>query len=83
MAIKKKAKKVVVRNQRTDVLNYLKKHKKAGITQMDAYRKFPAPITRLAAVIFDLRKMGYDIESVEEVGKNCYGTVSYVRYVLK
>lgn len=76
-------KKTEVRNQRKDVLSYLKKHKKSGITQMDAYTAFPAPITRLAAVIFDLKKMGYDIESKEEVGKNCYGTTSYVRYVLK
>ena len=75
-------KKVVVRNQRLDVLNYLKKHKR-GLTQMDAYRVFPAPITRLSAVIFDLRKLGYKIESVEEIGKNCYGTIQYVRYVLK
>ena len=75
-------KKVVVRSQRQDVLKYLKTHKR-GITQMDAYTKFPAPITRLAAVIFDLRKLGYDIESIDEVGKNCYGTIQYVRYVLK
>ena len=74
-------KKVVVRNQRQDVLKYLKTHKK-GITQMDAYTKFPAPITRLSAVIYDLRKMGYDIESISEVSKNCYGTNPYVRYVL-
>ena len=49
---------------------------------MDAYTKFPAPITRLSAVIYDLRKLGYDIESVQEVSKNCYGTNPYVRYVL-
>lgn len=70
-----------VRNQRDDVLAYLMEHEK-GLTQMDAYTKFPAPITRLSAVIFDLRKLGYDIESIDEVGKNCYGTIQYVRYVL-
>ena len=76
-------KKTEVRKQRKDVLSYLKKRKKSGITQMDAYTAFPAPITRLAAVIHDLRKMGYEIESIDEVSKNCYGTNPYVRYVLK
>ena len=76
-------KKTEVRNQRKDVLSYLKKHPKAGITQMDAYTKFPAPITRLAAVIFDLRKQGYNIERIDEVSKNCYGVSPYARYVLK
>ena len=80
MATKKK---VEVRNQRKDVLSYLKKHTKSGITQMDAYTKFPAPITRLAAVIYDLRKEGYNIERIDEVSKNCYGTNQYARYVLK
>ena len=75
-------KKVEVRSQRKDVLKYLKTHKR-GLTQMDAYTKFPAPITRLSAVIYDLRKQGYDIESVDEMSKNCYGTIQYVRYVLK
>ena len=70
-----------VRNQRKDVLQYLKKHKK-GLTQMDAYTKFPAPITRLSAVIYDLRKT-HEIESVDVEGKNCYGAYRCVRYILK
>lgn len=68
------------RNQRTDVLNYLKTHK--GLTQLEAYRDFPAPITRLSAVICDLRAKGYDIESVDISGTNCYGRYDCVRYVL-
>ena len=68
------------RNQRTDVLNYLKEHPE-GITQMDAYIKFPAPITRLASVIFDLRK-NHNIISVDCEGQNCYGHISFVRYRL-
>ena len=69
------------RNQRKDVLQYLKTHKK-GLTQMDAYVKFPAPITRLSAIIFDLRKAGWDITSERVDGENCYGEYRCVRYVL-
>lgn len=69
------------RNQRTDVLNYLRTHK--GLTQLEAYREFPAPITRLSAVICDLRKKGYGIESVDISGTNCYGRYDCVRYVLE
>lgn len=68
------------RNQRNDVLDYLKTHE--GLTQLEAYKKFPAPITRLSAVICDLRKKGYDIESVDISGNNCYGRYDCVRYVL-
>ena len=70
-----------VRNQRSDVLDYLKAH--GSITQLEAYRQFPAPITRLSAVIFDLKKLGYNIETEDIVGKNCYGTYVCARYVLK
>ena len=69
------------RNQREDVLNYLKEHPE-GITQMDAYLKFPAPITRLSAVIFDLRKR-YNISSTPCEGENCYGHHEFVRYKLE
>ena len=71
---------MITRSQRVDVLNYLKEHPE-GITQMDAYRKFPAPITRLAAVIFDLRKH-HNIISMDCEGQNCYGHNSYVTYKL-
>lgn len=69
------------RNQHDDVLQYLQEHS-SGITQMDAYRKFEAPITRLAAIICDLREQGYNILSNQEKGSNCYGTNQYVRYTL-
>ena len=71
---------MITRNQRADVLEYLKEHPE-GITQMDAYRVFPAPITRLAAVIFDLRKQ-HNIVSIDCEGQNCYGHISYVTYKL-
>lgn len=68
------------RNQRRDVLNYMKLH--GSITQIDAYRKFPAPITRLSAVIYDLRKQGNVIVSEWEHGNNCYGPTKFKRYKL-
>lgn len=69
------------RNQRHDVLNYLKEH--GSITQLEAYHKFPAPITRLSAVIFDLKKLGHNIVTESVTGKNCYGTYTCARYELK
>lgn len=69
------------RNQRNDVLSYLQEY--GSITQLEAYRCFPAPITRLSAVIFDLNKRP-DVEIVGywEEKNNCYGTVRYKRYKL-
>lgn len=59
---------------------YIKEHKR-GITSMEA---FDFGITRLSAVIFELRDMGYNIESVRQKCKNRYGhNTNYVRYVYK
>ena len=66
------------KSQWKDVLAYLKEHK--GITSMEAWSRFH--ITRLAAVIFKLRKMGYNIRTDECVGKNEYGVYNYADYVL-
>lgn len=41
------------------VLKYLESHK--GITSMEAFEKFRD--TRLSAIIFNLRKYGYNIKS--------------------
>ena len=68
-----------MRNQRKDVLEYLQRN--GSITQIEAYREFEAPITRLAAVIHDLRKQGYDIETQDCATTNCYGTKVYAMYV--
>lgn len=68
------------RNQRADVLEFMQKH--GSITQLDAYRRFPAPITRLSAVIYDLRKAGHVIEGEWESSKNCYGPTQFKRYKL-
>lgn len=55
-------------SQRRIVLEYLKTH--TGITSLDAFELFG--ITRLAAVIFDLRKTNY-IVSVDKTCINRYG----------
>ena len=70
-----------LRCQQRDVFNYLVEH--GSITQLEAYRVFDAPVTRLAAIICELRKKGYEIETVDCIGKNCYGTIRYARYELK
>lgn len=67
------------KSQVNDVLQYLKKN--GSITQMEAYRVFDAPITRLAAVIFQLRKLGLNIITYDIEGENCYGTYRCAKYV--
>ena len=73
--------KITKKNQTTEILRYLKNHKKKGITSMQAFELYG--VTRLSAKIFALRKKGYKIETVIEEGKNRYGdTTKYARYVL-
>lgn len=68
------------KNQTSEVLNYLKTHKK-GITSIQAFEKFGA--TRLSAIIFNLRQKGYGIDSVAVESTNRYGDkVLYSRYIL-
>lgn len=67
------------KSQTEDVLRFMREE--GSITSMDAIKEFGA--TRLSAIIFILRKRGYDIETHMEVFKNRYGrTVVYARYVL-
>lgn len=72
--------KIKTRCQQEDILQYLRTHE--SLSQLEAYRVFPAPITRLAVSICALRKKGYNIETVEFKGKNCYGGYSCAKYVL-
>ncbi len=59
---------------------YLEEHKE-GITSEDAYLMFG--ITRLSAIIFDLREQGLNIDTLDEKGKNRYGDKTrYGRYIL-
>lgn len=61
------------------VLKYLQTH--SGITSMEAFELFGA--TRLSAIIFNLRKYGFEIENIPMQGKNRYGDpVNFVKYHL-
>lgn len=66
--------------QKADVLQYLQEHR--GITPVEAETVFRAPIRRLAAVICELRKDGYNILTNEHRGENAYGKFRYAEYVL-
>ena len=70
-----------MRSQTRDVENYLKTHKN-GITSMEAIEKFGA--TRLADIIYRLRRKGCKIAYEDVKTKNRYGhTTTYRRYVLR
>ena len=61
------------------VLKYLESHE--GITSMEAFEKFGA--TRLSAIIFNLKKYGYNIKSEKVTSKNRYGEkVTFSKYTL-
>ena len=62
--------------QEEQVLDYMRKH--GSITSWEAIWEYH--ITRLAAVVCNMRKDGYDIDTIYET--NQYGT-RYGRYVLK
>lgn len=67
------------KSQSDKILAYLKKYN--GITNYDAINEFG--VLRLSARIFDLRKRGYNIESVYREGVDRNGmTVRYVEYRL-
>ena len=68
-----------MRGQRRAVLEHLEKF--GSITSMEAFEKYGA--TRLSAIIFEFRKLGYDIETRDVTTKNRYGeTCTYAKYVL-
>lgn len=76
-AIKRRRKEIT---QYDRVLNYLKVY--GEITPVDAYRDFA--IMRLGAIIYELRKDGYNIETVYTTSKNRFGdSVTYATYVYK
>lgn len=62
------------------VLKHLRERK--SITSLEAFREYG--ITRLSAIIFNLRKDGYTISSNKVGRKNRYGTMVYfAKYVLE
>lgn len=67
-------------NKTKAVLEWLQTH--ASISSMEAIRSFGA--TRLSAIIFNLRKRGYNIETVMVDGKDRFGnSMRYARYYLR
>ena len=61
----------------------IKDYLEAGnsITSMEAYDKFGC--TRLSARIFDLKKAGYNIQTIMMEGQTRYGTSTrYAKYIL-
>ena len=71
---------VAQKGQRKAVLDYFKEHK--GLTSIQAFELFGA--TRLASIVHDLRRAGYDIRNVWVESTNRYGEdVRYVRYIYK
>lgn len=74
-------KKVPHLSQNMRVLKYMKKHPKKGITNRDAHNM---DIERLSGRIFNLRAMGYQIETVRETRRNLRGEIkNYARYIYK
>ena len=68
------------RTQQQAVLDWLKTG--TGISSMDAFKALG--VTRLSAVVFNLRKKGYNIESEEiEVTTRFGSRVKIARYYLK
>lgn len=75
-----KANEVIRKDKTSEVLNHLKE--KGSITSMEAFQLYGA--TRLSAIIFTLRKRGFDIQTNTEVTKDRYGhNCSYARYTLE
>lgn len=67
-------------NKTTKVLEHLKKY--GHITSLEAISLYSA--TRLSAIIYNLRKKGYDIETKDIDFTDMFGTKShYGKYVLK
>ena len=68
------------KSQTEDVLRYMKEN--GSISSMEAFREFGA--TRLSAIIFALRKRGYEIETEIWTCTNRYGkNVDFAKYILK
>ena len=67
-------------NKTKAVLDWLKTH--ASISSMEAIQSFGA--TRLRAIIFNLRKRGYNIETVKCEGTDRFGNkMTFARYYLR
>lgn len=75
-----KVNKTLKETKTTKVLEHLKKY--GHITSLEAISLYSA--TRLSAIIYNLRKKGYDIETKDIDFTDRFGTKShYGKYVLK
>ena len=73
--------KVSKTSQTKEILKYMREHPKTGISSMEAIRMFGA--TRLAGIIFALKRRGYDITTEMVDGVNRYGRhLTYAVYRL-
>lgn len=64
-------------SQKKMVLDYIREF--GSITPFDAFKDLG--ITRLSAIVFNLREEGHDIHTEREHGKNRYGQPTrYARY---
>lgn len=69
----------MAKSQTEDVLNHIKNN--GSISSKEAFEKYGA--TRLSAIIFRLRRRGYDIQTTMETTITRYGkTVEYARYIM-
>jgi hypothetical protein len=67
------------KNQYEAILYHLKTQN--NITSWEAVKEYGA--TRLSSIIFNLRKNGYNIESIPEKTRNRFGnSVTFVKYTL-
>ena len=67
-----------IESKTKDVLYYMKTH--SSITSIEAINLFAA--TRLSAIIYNLRKGGYNIESKDCATRDKYGRlVHYTKYI--
>ena len=67
------------KSQTEDILKYMKDN--GSISSMEAFKEFGT--TRLSAIIFALRKRGYEIDTEIWECKNRYGkTVDFAKYIL-
>ena len=66
-------------NKTEEVLKHLQEH--GSITSIEAIEKYGA--TRLSAIIFKLRKKGYNIDTITILFTDRYGTKSnFGKYIL-
>lgn len=82
-AVKTKDPNSVRVSRKTSKTNLVKKHlfKKKTITSWEAITLYGA--TRLSAIIFNLRKKGYQIDTIDVAFKDRYGNVNnFAKYIL-